>query len=406
MSHRRRNILLSLLVISFFFDGCKKSMSSDSPLPASYYPSVIINSDNNVIYAVDPGTGKKNWEYSLPHPTGVIGTYFAPSPLVYRGMVYMATPFSDTIYKINAKTGVLVKKLVTDPHNFYSMQATPIADGKLLYLATNNNFIYAIDTGTGKIEWKFDAGSSLLSSPTIYNGNIYFGSTGGHVFCIDKTNGPDATTGDPVWDYPGKGVTNTPSPSFVSSPAISAPFLYIGSATDSSMYCIHLDTDPAAPTVGILRWTYKTAGNITSSPTAFAGKCIFGSNDFYVYCLDTQTHTYQWRFHTTSQINSSPYIHNQVVYIGSNDYNLYALNIIDGHKKWSFASNGLLKSSPLPYKGNVFIGSYDGTLYAVDSATGVQKWKYYINGNIQCSPAVDDLSGSLQINSGVSGYVQ
>ncbi len=411
MSNFRRNILLTLTAASLIFAGCRRNFSHDNPIPDSYYPSIVLSSDNRVVYAIDPGTGKKNWEYSLPVSIVPTPVEFAPSPLIYNDRVYMASVNSDTIYKLNAKTGALVAKLVTNPYFNFTMQSTPIADGNLLYLATTNGTIYAIDTGTGAVKWQFSSPTDLtpyIASPVIYKKNIFVASTGGHVYCIDKVNGPDAITGYPIWDYPGWGLTDTAS--FISSPAISYPYLYVGSAIDSNMYCMYVDpwpdpVTPVVPTSGILHWKYKTLGNIKSSPSAYAGICIFGSNDFNVYAVDSQLGILRWNhpFRTNSQINSTPFVNNGIIYIGSYDYNLYAINIIDGSKKWNFATKGLIKSSPLPYKGNIYVGSYDGSMYVVDSAFGVQKWYFKINGNIQCSPAIDDYSG-IQINSGISGY--
>jgi len=52
----------------------------------------------------------------------------------------------------------------------------------------------------------------------------------------------------------------------------------------------------------------------------------------------------------------------------------------------------------------VYIGGYDKNFYAIDTATGDVKWKQNINGVIQASPLIDDLSGTNQINTAVSGY--
>jgi outer membrane protein assembly factor BamB len=418
---------LSCAIAALFFTACKKKFSSDNPLPTSNYPSVVISSDNNIVYGIDPTTGKPNWQYSMPNNTGSTSPAFKPSPLVYHNAVYMVSAATDTIYKLDANTGKLIKKLLVTGNPFFTMIATPIADNNLLYLATTNDTLYAIDTGTGAIKWKFGAqdNSSFNSSPVILNNNIYVatvgagiigaGSVNGHVYCLDKSNGPDLNN-QPIWDYPGQGVVSNAS--FISSPAISAPYIYVGSASDSNMYCIYLTpppplpTPPPVPLVGVARWTYKTGGNILSSPTCYAGICIFGSNDFYVYCLDTNlvsimrpsTSNFRWKFRTNGQVKSSPIISNQVVYAGSFDYNLYAINIINGQKKWAYQTKALIKSSPIPYNGRVYVGSYDNYLYAVDTAMGILKWSFYVNGNIECSPAINDLSGTNQINSGISGY--
>ena len=216
MPQRWRSIALSLLSASLFFTACKKQSSSDTPLPTNYYPSVIINSDNQVVYAFDPVTGNKNWEFGMYNPSGyttmnpVVGIVFTPSPVLYNGMVYAAyvqraVGATDTIFKINSKTGLLVAKILPNKADAFNIQATPVADGGLLYVAGDNGKLYAIDTGTGATQWTFNTtsitganGGPIISSPTIYNGYLYFATVNGTVFCIDKTLGP---TGTGNWTY-------------------------------------------------------------------------------------------------------------------------------------------------------------------------------------------------------------
>ncbi len=441
-----RSIALTLLSASLFFTACKKQSSTDTPLPTNYYPSVIINSDNQVVYAFDPSTGNKNWEYGMYNPTNYSTInppnfntiYFTPSPVLYNGMVYAAyvqrASATDTIFKINSKTGALVAKILPNKNEIFNIQATPVADGGLLYVAADNGHIFAIDTGTYALKWEYTANSSaIVSSPTIYNGNLYFATVGGTVYCIDKTLGPAGTAN---WSYAPerqgdtafyknnynplldssllpalRGNTNTTA-SFYSSPSVAPPYLYIGSVNDSNMYCIML-TPPGSPTppIGVERWRYKTEGGIYSSPAAYEGTCIFGGSDFHIYCLDTTINpsmemivpARRWIDSAHSSIYSSPYVMNQVVYIGSHDYNLYALNIINGGIKWSFASKGIIKSSPICYNGVLYVGSYDKYLYAIDTATGTMKWSKNTNGLIEDSPVIDDLSGN-SYNSGISGF--
>jgi outer membrane protein assembly factor BamB len=403
-------------------------MSSDDPLPDTYFPCVVISSDNFVLYGLNPATLERLWEFSMPSDTFAVPAnvkILKPSPLVYGDFIYQAAVNSDTIYKINAKTGKLVKKMwindghttVSPPAHYFTVMGTPIADGKMIYVPTANGVgpggtLFAIDTGTAAVQWKFVCpdGSPFVSAPVIYKDKIYIASQGiannGHIYGLSKANGPDGS-GNPLWDYPGLGLSDTTN-TFNSSPTISDPYIYVGGYTDSNVYCIYLNPPPSAttppvPEFGKLRWTYKTNGNILSSPTAYAGMCIVGSNDFYVHCIDSQTAIARWKFKTGSQINSSPIISNQVCYIGSYDYGLYAINILNGKQKWKFPTTGLVKSSPVPYKGNVYIGSYDGYIYKVDSAFGTLQAKFKVNGNIQSSPAVQDYSG-IQYNSGVSGH--
>jgi outer membrane protein assembly factor BamB len=429
MPQRWNKLLLSALAISALWSACKKpTSSSDDPLPTNYYPSIIINSDNEVVVAVDPGTGKKNWELRLPYAasnTLTDAAQFTPSPLLYNGRVYLATgrdagtAHNDTLYKVNSLTGQIVKRVKVTPSgtNDYIF-ATPVADANLVYVATNGGNLYALDTGTLAVKWSFTAsdGGAFVASPAIGNGRIYAATLTGHVYAIDKTSGPDGS-GNPKWDWPGLGVTVPLPASFISSPAVDTHYVFIGSITDSNMYCIYVNptVTGSVPEVGQVRWTYKTKGAIVSSPTAYKGTCIFGCNDFRLYCLDTfiapnapvapySVPRARWIDSAHSEIYSSPVAVGNTVYFASKDYRLYCANIINGSIRWFFQTNGLIKSSPLQYKDKVYIASYDKNLYAVDTGSGTVKWTYNVGGQMSCSPIIDDLSGK-SYNTGISGLV-
>ncbi len=77
---------------------------------------------------------------------------------------------------------------------------TPLLANGLLYVASWNGFVYALDPDTGLEVWSFDTGSgspfiglpgSVMVDP---NGNVCFGDTLAHVWCRD------GLTGSPIWD--------------------------------------------------------------------------------------------------------------------------------------------------------------------------------------------------------------
>jgi len=418
MSNHWKTLLLSCCAATLFVGSCKKKSSSDTPLPVSYNPSVIISSDNAIVFAIDPITGIKNWEVSLPNAVKA-------SPLVYGGMVYMTTIAHDTIYKINSKTGVMMAKIDVDPGDDFGIKATPLADNGLIYICGLNGKTYAVDTATNARRWTFDpaeaGGDQIEASPVIYQNNLYIATVGGYIYCVDKAQGGSLnvapyTNTPAIWrlysaDLPLDAPTGVPS-SFTSSPAVSSPYLYVGSSqNDSNMYCIYLKevSDPIDG-IGDVRWIYSAHSYITSSPAIYKGRCIFGCVDFGVYCLDTainpplqMTPQPIWITKTNGRVNSSPFVTSQVVYVGSDDGVLYAMNILNGGIKWRFQTSGPILSSPLAYSGSIYVASYDKNLYNVDSVKGTRKWNYNVNGLINCSPTIDNLTGE-QVNSQISGY--
>jgi outer membrane protein assembly factor BamB len=375
-------VVLTLLSINSLLSSCSKKMSSDDPLSPVYEPSVIISSDNQFVYSFNPYNGTKHWEYN-------VGDVVKASPLLYNGMLYIST-LNGVIYKLNSKTGKLLSKFSL-VGKAYHLEATPIADGNLIYFGATNDTLYAVDTGTGNIKWKYGTGDSIKSSPVIHKGQVIFASFDGKIYSLDDM------TGVPKWIH-----VSNPLDIFYSSPAVNDSFVYIG-GENGKMYQLRVSD-------GSLRWQFPSTGYIgaiESSPIIFGGECIFGSNDYRLYCLDSQLGKKIWADSTGDRVLSSPFAdpENQLIIVGSNDYNVYAFNIINGTNKWTFTSPGhyIFQSSPLVYGGLVFIGGYDKYLYALRSLTGEMVWKQNIGGVIQCSPVVDDLSGN-SYNSSISGY--
>ena len=392
---------MSLAAVSVALGSCKpKPNTDDQPLPEVYNQSIIIGSDNQVLYAINPANGDKNWELGL-------SSKIVASPIIYNGYVYVASSVGDTLFKINSRTGKITRK-ITFANAGAGVTATPIADGGMIYVGGLSGAFCAIDTGSGSTKWNFSADGPIESSPTIYGSAVYVATSAGSVYRYGKQYGnPTGISTDPVyenWKY------HNDKAKFVSSPAIGDPYLFIGSVNDSNMYCLYLDQPPGGGSV--LRWTFKTEGGIRSSPTAYKGTCIFGCDDFSVYCIDTgltaitTTPDLRWRKKVSSEVTSSPMAYGQTVFVGCKDYNLYALKIQDGSSKWQYKTAGIITSSPLCYKGVVYVGSYDKYLYALDTMRGYVKWKHNINGQPQCSPVLDDLTKTTGYNTQISGFEQ
>jgi outer membrane protein assembly factor BamB len=187
------------------------------------------------------------------------------------------------------------------------------------------------------------------------------------------------------WQFHTKGQV-------LSSPAISAGVLYIGSS-DHFLYALDAGT-------GALKWKFETAGRITSSPAVSEGLVFFGSFDSNFYAVDTATGKLKWKFKTAGERRfaashlhgaepaaeimpdpfdfylSSPIVSNGAVYFGSGDTNIYALDAASGTLKWKFKTGDVVHASPAISDGTLFVGSWDSFFYALDVATGKEKWRF------------------------------
>ena len=117
-----------------------------------------------------------------------------------------------------------------------------------------------------------------------------------------------------------------------------------------------------------------------------------------LYALDAGTGAVRWAFKTADTIHSSPAVADGMVYVGNMESRLYAVNADTGEQRWHFQAgtdstyfnqHGL-QSSPVVANGRVYIGGRDGGLHVVDAQTGEAVWKFDTNGSwVLGSAAVD-----------------
>jgi eukaryotic-like serine/threonine-protein kinase len=161
-----------------------------------------------------------------------------------------------------------------------------------------------------------------------------------------------------------------------------------------------------------VKWVFKTAGPIVSSPAIADGVVYIGSMDGYLYAVDQSTGTEKWKFKSSMPISSSPAVAGGVLYFVSSHGGLAAIDIATGKPKWVFPTEferkfeaknlhgypsatqtiadgyDLFMSSPAVDNGKVYFGSGDGNIYAVDAQTGLLQWKFATKDVVHASPAV------------------
>ncbi len=83
---------------------------------------------------------------------------------------------------------------------------------------------------TGKVEWKFKTDKEVLSSPMLYEGDIYFGSFDGHLYVLDAKSGIER------WRFRTRGGVD-------SSPKVYEGVVYFGS-WDNHLYAVEIPKKP------------------------------------------------------------------------------------------------------------------------------------------------------------------
>jgi len=165
------------------------------------------------VYALNAKTGEEYWHYK--HAMGPVTTYCCGpnnrGVAVYGDMVYLAT-LDSKLVALDAKTGSVVWQTeIADPTLGYSETMAPTAvDGKIL-IGTNGGeygirgFVRAYDAKTGKLIWNFDTSpenSVGVWATTDATGKDMHRDIAAEKAQLAKTGDPYKTIGGGVWQNP------------------------------------------------------------------------------------------------------------------------------------------------------------------------------------------------------------
>ena len=278
--------------------------------------------------------------------------------------------------------GQLLWKFYAGSSGLNRLRSSPtIADG-ILYIGTENNNFYALNSTTGSQIWCIDVGAPMLSSAAIVDGIVYVGATwNGYIGYVNAFN---ATNGEIIWQFrTDSGVE--------SSPTVVNGVVYIGSYK-GYVYALNASN-------GALKWSYLTGAEVYASPRIVSGTLYVGSLDGYVYALNADSGTLIWASHMGNQVYASPAIVKDILYVCTDSGYAFALRASDGGEIWqAYIGSGIdhEDASPAISNGIVYFGARNG-FYAFNATTGKQIWFFtspytarQTTGYFYSSPAVAD----------------
>jgi eukaryotic-like serine/threonine-protein kinase len=338
------------------------------------------------------GNNARTGVYDSPGPNQLNGARWVfktggpivSSPAVADGVVFIGSS-DGGLYALNQDTGQQKwKVMITDP-----ISSSPaVANGFVYFLAYDGVF-YALAADTGAIVWRFATGGErrfeakgihgltpsdqniadpmdlFLSSPAVFNGRVYFGSSDGNVYALD------AKTGIVQWSFETKDIVHA-------SPAIANDTVYVGS-WDSYLYALNAET-------GQEKWRFKTGEDpvvhnqvgFQSSPAVSDGTVYVGCRDGHVYAVDAATGKKKWDYSTSqSWVNGTPALRDGVVYVGTSDtHRFHALDAKTGRLLFTFDAQALIFGSAALAGHLAYVGAFNGRLYAIDTKSGKLAWQF------------------------------
>jgi outer membrane protein assembly factor BamB len=295
------------------------------------------------------------------------------NPVPVGDAVYFNT-FNDHLIALDAATGHL--RWTFDPgtgkkysDDDFTGEAgsfpAPAVLGALVFFASHDGCLYAVDAKTGARKWRFVSEKALPSEPVASNGKVFFGDIEGDLYAID------AATGFKKWsvNIPGE-VSN------IASPTLGAGVVFFTSLFGPSVNAFDLET-------GRERWRWKDADDslcqgasiVSAGYRVYLGSGMCG----HLAAFDSLNGRQVWNVNLPSTNDmQTAFIDDaalETVLVSGQPDNLYAFSAATGKKKWSipFGNRQGWGMRPTIAKGTVYyVGN--GNLNAVEEDTGKNKW--------------------------------
>lgn len=259
--------------------------------PAIYENSLYFGSADQRVYAISTRSGQKVWTHNTE------GAIYS-SPYIAENHVFIGSD-DEHLYVLNTLTGREAWKV----HTGYKIRSSPLVVADKVYFGTEGGEVHCVNF-SGKTQWYVAAKRAITASPHFSNGAIYIPSMDSVLYAIDSN------TGWVIWRFRMNGGS-------ISTPTTNANLVFVGS-TDKNLYCINMKSSN-------IEWNYEVDDQINSSPVFYKDAIYFGCINGKIYCLEARNGKFRWEYATNGPITGTPTIREDVLYIGSTDHSIYAL---------------------------------------------------------------------------------
>ena len=283
------------------------------------------------------------------------------TPVIAGGILYIASK-NGYLYALNAETGAEIWRFQLTA---YVVRSSPaVADG-MVFIGAGFN-LFALDAKTGKEVWRVPLRYAGQSTPTIARGVLVVPSQEGWIYALA------AKTGEIRWRIPTDGIVS-------GAPAITGDTVAIGTDT-GTVYTVKLET-------GQLLWRKSMTGGVIASPAIGGGVVYFTSESGKTSAFDLSTGDVRW----TAEIGGPqpPAASDKLVVIASTDGGIHAVDTTTGAAAWLYPSGKPRLAAPVLVGNTIYVGA-GNTMLALDASTGKLITYYLANGEIETSPVVVD----------------
>lgn len=249
-----------------------------------------------------------------------------------------------------------------------------VADGQV-YLP-DSSALYALDAATGALQWTYTddaADTKLYTAPTVRNGVVYLGITGGSKSVIAL----DAASGEQLWSFKGQqagAVSGTPTLNDAGDA------LYVGTDTER-VYAL----DPAS---GESRWQQTVFGPVRTSLAVRSPLVVATTRPGEVYAFNDGGSSL-WRKRLQGGSETPPVISNRTVFAAGTGNNVYSLDPVSGRRRWRTYVNSLYRDGFAVRNSSVYAAS-GRNIAVLGGGEGDIQLSIGLGEMIRCAPMLLD----------------
>lgn len=270
---------------------------------------IAIGTNNSSVVVLHQGSGKKLWQ------TKVSGEVLSPPVIAHRKVIVKT--IDGKVYAFSASDG---KQLWTAEHGSPSLilkaSSSPIVMGNLLLIGFSDGKLDALDIDTGRVVWQrsivYAAGSSdverlvdIDADPIVESNVVYLATYQGFIGALSLSDGQF------VWKKPGSVYKNM---------LLNGNTLYV---TDSHDVLWSLDKSS-----GRVNWKQTALkARALTEPSLIKGDIVIGDKTGYLHFLDSQTGEILARSKISGGISISPSVIGSKLYVLTDNGMLNQLSV-------------------------------------------------------------------------------
>jgi outer membrane protein assembly factor BamB len=316
--------------------------------PAATGKQVIFGNSLGRIDALDIRNGKRQWSFKTQ------GAIYS-SPAVSGTKIIIGSA-DGSVYCLNATNG----KLIWQHKTAAAVLASPLVDGNAVYIGSSDHHFRALDLTTGNTIWDFDGlGGPVVSTPVLYKGKLIFGAWDTWLYALD------AATGKLEWKWNNGSSVRNYSPA-ACIPVIKDDVVYVV-APDRFLTAIDILTGKAL-------WRSKEATVRESIGISADGQYVYGKtmNDTIVaFRTSREKQEVAWKLNCGFGYEHVPSMLIEkagLLYFGTKNGVVYAVNPATKELVWKHKVDNAMVNTVNVLTGQQLVAStMDGTVSLLET---------------------------------------